>query len=309
MSLTVSPDTMGAIDDLRCPATMISIVIPAFNERAAIEATVRRARTALEQSGMGPYEVIVVDDGSRDGTGELAAAAGARVLRHPHNVGYGLSLKDGIAAARYDTIVISDADGSYPLEMIPELIKDYQAGFDMVVGARSGKYYQESSFKAPLRLILKGLVEFTANRDIPDINSGLRVFSKATAQKYFANVCDTFSFTTSLTLAYMMNGKFVHYRQITYDERVGNSKVRLFGDSLRTLQYILEAATYYNPLKIFGLFGLICLGMAVLDVVFGLALQVRSALVLGVGAILMGILVFAMGLLAVLLKQIMNHQA
>jgi glycosyltransferase involved in cell wall biosynthesis len=286
---------------------MISIVIPAFNEQSAIEATVRRAHTALEQTGMGPYEVIVVDDGSRDGTGVLAAAAGARVVRHPHNVGYGLSLKDGIAAALYDTIVISDADGSYPLEMIPELIKDYQAGYDMVVGARSGKYYRESALKAPLRLVLKALVEFTASRDIPDINSGLRVFSKATALKYFANLSDTFSFTTSLTLAYMMNGKFVHYRQIAYDERVGNSKVRLFGDSVRTLQYILEAATYYNPLKIFGLFGLICLGMAVLAVVLGLALDLRSALVLGVGAILIGILVFAMGLLAVLLKQIMNQ--
>jgi hypothetical protein len=116
-----------------------------------------------------------------------------------------------------------------------------------------------------------------------------------------------FSFTTSLTLAYMMNSKFVAYLEIDYRERVGRSKVRLFRDSVRTLQNILEAATYYNPLKIFLLFGSICLVLAVVSIVFGIILQLVSAFMLGVGAILLAILVFAMGLLAVLLKQIMDR--
>ncbi len=286
---------------------MISLVVPALNERDAIEDTIRRAQVVFETSDFKAYEIVVVDDGSDDGTGELAKAAGARVVRHPHNVGYGRSLKDGIVAARYDTIVISDADGSYPIEAIPELLEAFQSGFDMVVGARTGSAYRESAIKSPLRWILKRIVEFTANREVPDINSGLRVFSKATALSFFRHVSDTFSFTTSLTLAYMMNAKFVHYRPISYHERVGRSKVRLFRDSIRTLQYILEAATYYNPLKIFGLFGILCFLMAIVSVILGFILQVTSAFVLGVGAILLGILVFAMGLLAVLLKQIMDR--
>jgi glycosyltransferase involved in cell wall biosynthesis len=286
---------------------MISVVVPALNERDAIQDTVRRAHAVFEHSGIGPYEIIVVDDGSSDDTGEIARTAGARVIRHPHNVGYGRSLKDGIIAATHDIIVISDADGSYPIEVIPDLVKIYCEGFDMVVGARTGTFYRESAIKSPLRWILKAIVEFTANRDIPDINSGLRVFSKTTSLTYFEQLSNTFSFTTSLTLAYMMNSKFVQYHGIEYHERVGRSKVRLLRDSIRTLQYILEVATYYNPLKIFGLFGFICLMMAMLSFGLGVVLQLGSAFVLGVGAILLGILVFAMGLLAVLLKQIMNR--
>jgi glycosyltransferase involved in cell wall biosynthesis len=286
---------------------MISIIIPALNERDSIQETVQRLHAVCKENGIAPYEIVLVDDGSNDGTGELGAAAGARVIRHPHNVGYGRSLKDGITAASYDTIVITDADGSYPLEAIPELMKIYRDGFDMVVGARSGAFYRESIIKSPLRWILKMIVQFTANREIPDINSGLRVFSKATVVNYFKHVSDAFSFTTSLTLAYMMNAKFVRYHQIEYHERVGKSKVRLFRDSIRTLQYIIEAATYYNPLKIFGLFGFICFFMALLAFVLGVVFQIVSAFVLGVGAILLGILVFAMGLLAVLLKQIMDR--
>lgn len=286
---------------------MISVVIPALNERDAIGDTVERVRSVLTKAGLEPFEVLVVDDGSKDGTGDIAREAGARVVTHPHNVGYGRSLKDGITVAQYDTIVITDADGSYPIEDIPALVDRYRAGFDMVVGARTGKHYRESALKSPLRVILKKIVEFTANRRIPDINSGLRVFGRETSMRFFPHTSDMFSFTTSLTLAYMMNAKFVTYRDIDYHERVGRSKVRLFRDSMRTLQYIVEAATYYNPLKIFFLFGMICLALAALSVVMGIALQLVSAFVLGVGAILLAILVFAMGLLAVLLKQIMDR--
>jgi glycosyltransferase involved in cell wall biosynthesis len=286
---------------------MISVVIPALDEHDAIGDTIERVQATLNAANISPFEIVVVDDGSTDGTGEIARQLGATVIRHPHNVGYGRSLKDGIAAAKFDAIVITDADGSYPIDAIPALFADYQTGFDMVVGARTGQFYRESLIKSPLRAVLKAIVKFTANRDIPDINSGLRIFSRSVSMPYFEHLSDKFSFTTSLTLAYMMNSRFVRYREIAYHERVGRSKVRLFRDSIRTLQYIVEAATYYNPLKIFAFFGFICFLMALLAFVFGFALQIVSAFVLGVGAILLGILVFAMGLLAVLLKQIMDR--
>lgn len=287
---------------------MISVIIPALNERNGIVETIARAKTVLDGAALTPYEIIVVDDGSNDGTGTLAEQAGAKVLRHAHNIGYGRSLKDGIRAATYDTIVISDADGSYPMEAIPVLVARYNEGFDMVVGARTGPNYRESMLKSPLRAVLKTIVEFTANRDIPDINSGLRVFKREVAIAYFAHVSDLFSFTTSLTLAYMMNAKFVDYIPIDYKERIGRSKVNLFRDSVRTLQYVLEACTYYNPLKIFVLLAMICMVLAVISLIGGVVFQVVSGFVLGVGAILLSILVIAMGLLAVLLKQIMNQR-
>jgi len=286
---------------------MISVIIPALNERDAIESTVERTKRVLEGVGLQPYEIIVVDDGSSDGTGDLARAAGAKVVTHPHNVGYGRSLKDGITAASYDLICITDADGSYPIESIPDLIEDYRRGFDMVIGARTGKFYRESIIKSPLRWVLRQVVQYTASRHIPDINSGLRVFNKFTAMKFFSHVSDQFSFTTSLTLSYMMNNKYVKYRTIRYHARTGKSKVHLFRDSLRTLQYVVEAATYYNPMKIFVFFGAVCLAIAFISIAGGLIWQLKSAFFLGAGAILIAILICAMGLLAVLLKQIMNQ--
>jgi glycosyltransferase involved in cell wall biosynthesis len=288
---------------------MISIVIPALNEEATIVSTVVTIRETLEKAGLAPYEIIVIDDGSSDSTGQLAGDSGARVIRHPHNVGYGRSLKDGIREAWYDTIVISDADGTYPIDAIPRLVAEYQKGFDMVVGARTGEHYRESMIKMPLRKLLKAIVEFTATREIPDINSGLRVFGRATAMRYFSHLCDTFSFTTSLTLAYMMSGQFVTYMPIEYMERSGKTKVRLFRDSMRTTQYIIEAATYYNPLKIFALFSFICLFLAGTSLVSALVFQLASLFVLGVGAILLSLLMLGLGLLAVLLKQIMDSGA
>jgi polyisoprenyl-phosphate glycosyltransferase len=284
---------------------MISVVIPALNEHDEIGGTVTRVREVLSALGVGEYEVIVVDDGSHDETGSRAELAGARVLRHPHNVGYGRSLKDGIEAARYDTIIINDADGTYPIEAIPDLLACYDKGFDMVVGARSGEHYRESLIKMPLRRLLRFIVEFTAGRSIPDINSGLRVFQRAAIIEYYDHLCDTFSFTTSMTLAYMMTGKFVAYVPIDYNKRVGTSKVRLFRDSMKTLQYIIEAAIYYNPLKIFTLMACIVAMASLVSFVLALVAKLNVFFYVGVGGIISSVIVFSLGLLAVLLRQIM----
>lgn len=284
----------------------VSVVIPAYDEENGVELTVRSLRNVFEQSGFKNYEVIVVDDGSSDSTGARARNAGARVVTHPHNVGYGRSLKDGIAAAQYDAVVITDADGTYPVERIPDLLQQYVRGFDMVVGQRTGNHYRESAIKAPLRRILKFLVEYTAGRKVPDINSGLRTFSRKSVQPYFQHLCDTFSFTTSLTLAYMLTGKFVTYVPIGYHERIGRTKVRLFRESLRTLQYIVQAIIYYNPLKIFLMMSALCLLFAAFSLTIAMIFQITSAFILSVGSILVAMLVFALGLLADLLKQIMT---
>jgi polyisoprenyl-phosphate glycosyltransferase len=268
-----------------------TVVIPAFNEEAAIGPVIDAVR-ALQ----GNPEVIVVDDGSTDATADIARKHGANVVRHPGNGGYGKSVMDGIAVARNDVIVLTDADGTYPIDRIPELVAKVEEGFDMAVGARSGPAYRGTFLKMPARIALKALVEFVTGRHIPDINSGLRAFRKSTVTPYFPNLCQGFSFTTTITLIYMLTMHLVVYVPIAYHKRVGHSKVRIIRDSLRTLQYVTEVVATYNPLKLFLLLSVACGGTGVLLLLislffaFGLLSLLGSLLVLG------AVLLFGMGL-------------
>jgi glycosyltransferase involved in cell wall biosynthesis len=286
---------------------MISIVIPAYNEEKVIQHTIQECYIVLHQVGDENSEVIVVDDCSSDRTYEFSKQSAAAVLKHPHNIGYGRSLKDGIKAAKNDVIFITDADGTYPIASIPDLLIEYNKGFDMVVGARTGKHYRESVMKQIYRKILKFLVEFTSGRKIPDINSGLRVFSRKSILPYFPTLCDTFSFTTSLTLAYMMTGKYVSYIPISYDKRIGKTKVKLLKDSFRTLQFIIEAILYYNPIKIFIVFSILLLTVSLLCLIIAFFTMLKIAYILGIASIIAAIFIFALGLLSVQLKQIMTN--
>lgn len=280
----------------------ISLVVPAVDEAGAIGPTLERALAVVRTIDPGS-EVIVVDDGSSDRTGEIAAAAGARVIRHAHNIGYGRSLKTGIAAAVNDCVAIIDGDGTYPVEALPQLVAEMQRGYDMVVAARTGAAYRGPGTKGPLRSVLTFLVEFTTGRRVPDVNSGLRVFRRSTVMNYFGQLCDTFSFTTSLTIAYMMTGKFVTYVPIEYGLRTGQTKVRLFRDTLRTLQYIVQAIAYYNPIKLFLLLAIAAgmvtaLGVAVLAVP-----SPWLAVTVGCLGTIGAVILFAFGVLADVLRQ------
>lgn len=225
-----------------------SVIIPALNEEAGIASVIDRLKALTPTP-----EIIVVDDGSSDKTGEIARSKGATVLRHPAPGGYGRCLKDGMKVAAHDIVAIADGDGTYPLERIPELVAGVEAGFDMVVGARQGRHYRGSFLKMPARLVFKWLVEFTTGRRIPDINSGLRAFRKSAIAPFEDDLCNGFSFTTTITLIYLLTGKFVDYVPVDYASRIGHSKVRFIRDSLRTLQYITEVIATYNPLKLFVL--------------------------------------------------------
>lgn len=227
----------------------ISIIVPALNEAGAIQDTVKSLHDAFAEI---THEVIVVDDGSSDETGDLACKAGAKVLRHPVPGGYGNALKAGIAAAEYDVIAITDADATYPIKDLPKLYTAVtQEGFHMAVGKRTGKHYHGGLFKNPARKIFTFLSEFSTGRTIPDVNSGMRVFRKQDMANFYNSLCNGFSFTTTITLAYMLNGYFIKYIPISYFSRQGKSKVRHFKDSLGSLQIIAQAIIYYNPLKIF----------------------------------------------------------
>ncbi len=282
----------------------VSIVIPALNEQNAITQTIEECSNVLKAWKEIPYEIIVVDDGSSDNTADYALTAGAKVIQHPTNAGYGRSLKDGIQAAAYDTIVITDADGTYPVQDIPKLLEKYAQGFDMVVGARKGKFYKQSVYKSFLRKLLKKTVEWATEKSIEDINSGLRVFSREKALSFSQHLCETFSFTTSITLAYMMNNLFVAYIPTDYYERIGGSHVRLFKDSLRTITYILKQILYFNPLKIFILFSGLWFVFACFSFLFRIITGLKVGYYMGVMSIWGCFLILGLGLLAEQIRQL-----
>ena len=286
---------------------MISVVIPAYNEEKSIGNTIKEIQRVMKKNKIyKDSEIIVVNDGSTDKTKEEAEKFGAIVINNPSNQGYGFSLKRGIKKAKNETIVITDADLTYPFDKVPEMLKIKEQGFDLVVGARTGKYYRQSLFKSILRRLMKMLVEFVSGKKIKDINSGLRVFDKSLVTKYFPRLCDTFSFTTSQTLAYLMNNHFVCYIDIPYNKRMGKSKIKLFSDTLKSLRYITESCIYYNPLKIFTLLSVTCIILSIIGFLFSHFMDIHAGYILGIGGLLVSIVVFAIGLLAVILKQIMD---
>lgn len=280
---------------------MISFVIPSKDEQDAISDTIRQIRSSFNNDTI---EIIVVNDGSVDLTSQNARELGVKVIDHPHNLGYGAALKTGIRAAKHDVICIMDADGTYPPDQAIKLLEEYRKGYHMVVGARTGNAYFESIIKYPLRLFLKFLVEFTAGRNIPDINSGLRFFSRSEVIPYFGHLSNTFSFTTSLTLAYMMTGKFVAYVPVSYHNRIGKTKVKLVRDALRTLQFIIQAIVYYNPLKLFMLLVIAVLFIAVICFALGFFLSLPGFYYTGIVSILSSVVIFGIGLVAELIRQI-----
>lgn len=273
----------------------LTVVIPAFNEARAIGAVVEGTRRALKDLGV-DHEVIVVDDGSTDGTAAAAAAAGARVLRHPANAGYGAAILTGAAQARFDLIALLDGDGSYPPAELAKLLP-HARDFDMVIGQRTGAAYRGGVFKRRGRWAFAALARFVTGQPIPDVNSGMRLFRRRLLQDVGHIVCRGFSFSTTLTLSALTAGRFITHVPIAYLPRVGRSHVRFLRDTLRAGQILVEAAVYHNPAK--TAFVLACLPGA-----GGLALGVAAGLLgspllfaTGVACLLTALIVFTLGLL------------
>lgn len=288
---------------------MVSVVIPAYNEEKSIKHTIDEIKKILKDNKLDKgSEIIIVNDGSTDDTLKILRKCNVTIINNPVNTGYGFSLKKGIMSAKNETIVITDADLTYPFDMVPEMLKVKEQGFDLVVGARKGKYYRQSLFKSFLRKLLKIFVQFVSDKKIKDINSGLRVFDKSLVIKYLPRLCNTFSFTTSQTLAYLMNNHFVTYVDIDYKKREGKSKVKMFRDSLISVKYILESCVYYNPLKIFTLLSVICIILSIIGFIFSHFANIHAGYILGIGGLLLSIIVFSIGLLAVILKEIMDKK-
>ena len=248
--------------------TPISVIIPAYNEESGVVLQIEAIKRTLISRGM-EYEIVVVDDGSLDKTAERAFRAGARVLRHAENRGYGAALKSGVLAAKNEAIIIIDADGTYPSDQIPDLVAKLEAA-DMVVGARTGKEVHIPLIRRPAKWLLGWLATRLAGRPIPDLNSGLRAFRRECVKQYFPILSNRFSFTTTLTLALLADEYRVVYHSINYHPRIGQSKIapRNFMDFVIL---VIRMTMLFQPLRIFVplafSFGLLGFSKATFDIV------------------------------------------
>lgn len=234
----------------RIPSPLaVTIIVPAYNERAGIGQVLERIQTVMEAADI-RHQLLVVDDGSDDGMADMVGGAGVDLVRHPENRGYGASLKTGIRHARYDLIVITDADGTYPVERIPDLISE-MGHYDMVVGARTGEEVEIPLVRRPAKWAVSQLANWMAGARIPDLNSGLRVFRKQVVQQFLRILPDGFSFTSTITLAMFESGYRVRHIPINYHKRSGRSKIRPIYDTLNIVQLILRTTMYFAPLKVF----------------------------------------------------------
>ncbi len=232
----------------------VSVVIPCFNEEGSIAETIADLHRHL--GGGAEYEVIVVDDGSTDRSGDILASLvrdsnHLRVFGHDVNRGYGAALKTGIRRARSQLVAIMDADGTYPGRQIPELIQVAREA-DMVVGSRAGSRPAGSRIRYLPKLFLGWYASWIAEQSIPDFNSGMRVFRKPVVEKLMGVLPDSFSFTLTITLAMLTNHYDVRFVPIEYFDRVGKSKIRPIRDTLKFIQLIVRTGTYFAPLRVFS---------------------------------------------------------
>ncbi len=227
----------------------ISVVIPAYNEANAILEIIEKIQQVLlDENIVG--EIIVVDDGSADQTAEVVSQTTCRLIRHSYNKGYGASLKTGIRQAKNSIILIIDADGTYPCEAIPLLIKEMDT-HDMVVGARTGDIVQVPPLRRPVKWILNKLANYLSGTTIPDLNSGMRAFRRENVISYFRLLPSGFSFTTTITLIMLTNDFNVLYLPINYYERTGKSKIRPIHDTINFFSLVFRMVLFFRPLRIF----------------------------------------------------------
>ena len=282
----------------------ISIVIPVYNEEK--ESLSNTISQLFRISWPGNMEIIVVDDGSDEKVKDLEISSMDRIkiIRHKRNRGYGAALKTGISNSCNECIVITDADGTYPNERIPELVAIFEKGnFDMVVGARVGRNVKIPLIRKPAKWLITKLASYLTDTKIPDINSGLRVMKKNVVEKYLNILPDGFSFTSTITLAMLTNSYRVKYVPIDYFERKGKSKIRPFHDTLNFIQLIIRTVMYFNPLKIFVPLSLSLVLLAFL-VLAGSWIFMDKAMDVTFGVILMSsVMVLAIGMLADLIDK------
>ena len=223
----------------------LSIVIPVFNEAENLARLIRQI-FALQ---LPAAEIIVVDDGSTDGSADVAIAAGANVVRHPYNIGNGAAIKSGIRAAKGKLLLFMDGDGQHRPADIPKLLAASDT-YHMVIGARAkGSKLRLHRYAA--NSLYNLLASYVTRFKVRDLTSGFRVLSRPDGLRFIDLLPNTFSYPTTLTLAFLRSGLTVKYVPIQTLYRSGQSKISLLADGVRFLLIITKIATLFSPFRVF----------------------------------------------------------
>jgi glycosyltransferase involved in cell wall biosynthesis len=248
---------------LRVQDQFISILIPAYNEQEGIGETLAKILETMDAAKY-DYEVIVVNDGSSDRTADkVKEFPRVTLINHTRNRGSGASTNTGVKHARGEICVMTDGDGTYPVQDIPRLLEEMNA-YDMVIGARVREAGTMKVLRTPAKWFIRSLASFLTDTKIPDLNSGLRAFRKGNALRYVHILPQGQSWVSTITLAHLADDLDVKWIPIEYYERKGKSKFRPIQDTYNYFMLVLRTVMYFNPMKILFPIGALILLLGVL---------------------------------------------
>lgn len=290
--------------------TVLSVVIPAYNEEDGITEIATRVlsvESALKKAGVDRLELLVVDDGSRDRTAEVASGIkGVTLIRHPKNKGYGAALKTGFSQAKGELIGFLDADGTYPPEYFPRLCESALNGSDLVIGSRmAGEDSQMPLTRRVGNFFFATLLTILGRQKVTDSASGMRVFKREILERIYP-LPDGLNLTPVMSTRALHEGIKIEEVPIPYSERVGRSKLSVIRDGRIFLQSMVWTAMSYNPVRILGLIGLGGIGIAGLVFLYLVIVRLNGttsleplgvvALFIGMISAIAGINIFALGI-------------
>ena len=228
----------------------VSVVLPVYNEAAHLKAELDRITEALRASNY-TWEVLVVDDGSDDGSGDIALGRdGVRLLRSDRNRGCGAARRTGTLAAVGRVVVWTDADMTYPNHEIPALVEDL-GDADQLVGARTTEQGTLKALRIPTKWAIRRLASYLSRTRIPDLNSGFRAMRRDVAEQFVSHLPAGFSCVTTITMLFLMNGYSVRYKPVEYRPRSGRSKFHWWADTRRYLLQVVRMMLSHDPLRVF----------------------------------------------------------
>ena len=282
----------------------VSIVLPAYNEEEAIAKVIDDVNASMRTTAY-EYEILVVDDCSKDKTADIAQSKGVRVVRRVVQGGSGSSRRTGILESQGEIIVMLDADGSYEAGDIPKLLSHFPQ-FDQVNGARTSEQGTMKLLRAPAKWFIRMFACYLTNTHIPDLNTGLKAFKKDIMRRYLWVLPDGFSCVTTMTLAFLANGYAVKYVPTTYHKRIGQSKFHPIKDTANYMNTVVRMVMYFKPLRVFGPATFVLFSFAIIKSILSLkytATLQESDIIIFMAAVM----VTALGLIADLIVSYHNR--